>query len=140
MSQERISRRGPPEELGDSMKRALICGSRDFDDVFLLTDILDKLDETMAFDVIIEGEAAGVDSMARSWAEARGLPVEKYPADWGKYGKSAGPRRNRQMLYEGKPDIVIAFVNKPIIQSRGTYNMISNARMEKVRTIVIEVV
>jgi hypothetical protein len=32
-----------------------------------------------------------------------------FPANWKQYGKSAGYRRNTQMLEEGKPDIVIAF-------------------------------
>lgn len=34
---------------------------------------------------------------------------EHYPADWDTYGKSAGMRRNRQMLEGGQPDLVVAF-------------------------------
>jgi hypothetical protein len=36
------------------------------------------------------------------------LRIEKYPADWDKYGPAAGPIRNRQMLDTGV-DLVIAF-------------------------------
>jgi len=45
-----------------------------------------------------------------------------FPADWSRHGKSAGPIRNRQMLIEGRPDIVVAFPG-----GKGTANMIKQA-------------
>lgn len=59
--------------------------------------------------VIIEGEQRGVDLLAREWAEEKSIEVLKFPADWNKYGKSAGFIRNSQMLKEGKPHAVVAF-------------------------------
>jgi hypothetical protein len=58
--------------------------------------------------VIIEGEAKGVDSMARDAAEELGIEVDKYRADWKGKGRAAGPIRNREMLEHGKPHVVIA--------------------------------
>lgn len=58
---------------------------------------------------IIEGGARGADRLAKSWRMKRGIPGKTFPADWKKYGKSAGYKRNREMLIRGRPDIVIAF-------------------------------
>ena len=55
-----------------------------------------------------------------------GVPVEVYPADWTRYGKPAGPIRNRQMLNEGKPDMVIAF-HDDLSVSVGTKDMVDIA-------------
>ncbi len=47
--------------------------------------------------VIISGCASGADAMGQRYAQENGFKVEKYPADWKKYGKGAGPIRNKQM-------------------------------------------
>lgn len=79
------------------------------------------------YDVLIQGEAPGADSVAKAWAWNNGVPTEDYTADWKRYGKSAGPRRNAQMLKDGKPDIVLAFIDKPFLESRGTRDMVLKA-------------
>jgi hypothetical protein len=76
--------------------------------------------------VVIEGEARGADTIAREEAEKLGLTVERYPADWARYGRAAGPIRNKQMLVEGRPDFVLAF-SADIERSRGTRNMVDQA-------------
>jgi predicted Rossmann-fold nucleotide-binding protein len=47
--------------------------------------------------------------LAKELYEVMHVEHEDYPADWTKHGKSAGFVRNKQMLEEGKPDVVIAF-------------------------------
>ena len=89
--------------------KALVCGSRHWTDVVYLNAALDLMHSKYGFSVLIEGEQRGVDLMARAWAEMRGLKVEPYEADWDRYGRAAGPIRNRRMLDEGRPDLVIAF-------------------------------
>ena len=86
-------------------------------------------------DWLVIGEAPGADTMALRWAKDSGIPVERYPAQWDKYGKSAGPIRNKQMLDEGKPDLVIAF-HANISASRGTKNMISQAQAAGIQVIL----
>jgi hypothetical protein len=49
------------------------------------------------------------------------------------YGKGAGPRRNKQMIEEGNPDLVIAFPG-----GRGTADMINRARAAGVRVIEVQ--
>jgi hypothetical protein len=86
----------------------------------------------MVIDVLIEGEAPGADTLAREWATEQGIPVERYPADWNRHGKAAGPIRNRRMLVEGKPDLVVAFPG-----GRGTANMISQAEAAGVKVLKV---
>jgi hypothetical protein len=59
-----------------------------------------------------------------------------FPADWGTFGKRAGPIRNKQMLEEGKPDLVIAFWDG---NSPGTKNMIDQAQAKGISVKVIKV-
>lgn len=124
--------------------RVLVCGHREFDDWQLMNQILtevyvscvDKTPEGKVDFTIIEGEAKGADFLARVWAKFRYLPYEAYPADWKTYGKAAGPIRNKAMLTEGKPDLVIAFLAKDSI---GTKNMINQATNYGVEVKVVEI-
>ena len=47
--------------------------------------------------VVVSGGARGIDSYAVASAEERGLETLVYPAEWDKYGKGAGFRRNKQI-------------------------------------------
>ena len=86
--------------------------------------------------VIIQGMCRGVDLMARHLGVKYGFEVEDYPADWDKYGRAAGPIRNKQMLDEGKPDLVYA-VHPNISESKGTKNMVNQANKRGIETIVV---
>lgn len=46
---------------------------------------------------IIEGGAKGVDFLAKQYAKAHNLSTIQVTADWARYGKSAGPRRNARI-------------------------------------------
>jgi hypothetical protein len=91
---------------------------------------------------VIEGGASGADSVAWKWAEAltdwgyAHYHHEHYRAQWELHGKAAGPIRNRQMLEEGRPDLVLAFTHD-LDASRGTKNMVELARKNNIRTYVI---
>lgn len=61
---------------------------------------------------------------------------ERYPADWEKHGKAAGPIRNQQMLTEGKPDIVVAFSDN-LSNSKGTADMCRRAHKAGLPVYVI---
>ena len=73
----------------------LVAGSRTFVNDQRLAEILGK--EIKAGDTIVEGGAKGVDTMARQWAEENGVSYMEFKADWKRYGKAAGPKRNDQM-------------------------------------------
>ena len=113
--------------------RLLICGSRDWTDGDL---ILRELSALRGIEVVNEGGAPGVDTLAQGAAEHLGIPVLPFPADWEKHGRAAGPLRNQRMLDEGKPDLILAFVDG-LETRRGTADMVSRARLAGVETRVI---
>lgn len=104
--------------------RVLVCGNRDFTDTMFLYNTLDLIHADKTITVVIEGEAPGADTMSRLWAEHNGVSVKRFPANWRRYGHQAGPIRNRQMLREGCPELVVAF-KKPGAKSTGTNHMIA---------------
>lgn len=81
---------------------------------------------------IISGGAKGIDTMAERLAKEFKVPMKIFPAQWDKYGKAAGPIRNKDII--DSCDECIAF---PDQASRGTINSIKlAARQEKVRRVV----
>jgi hypothetical protein len=104
--------------------RILICGDREYEDASMIHAFLRKLiSQGHQIECVIEGECRGADLLARKVAEGMAIPVEKFPALWDTYGRSAGPIRNRQMIIEGQPNLVAAF-HSDIKNSRGTLDMI----------------
>lgn len=71
---------------------------------------------------VISGGAIGVDSVGEEWAREQGIPVERFPAEWSKYGKMAGFKRNTDMAMVA--DALIAVWNG---KSSGTKHMIGMA-------------
>ena len=100
--------------------RVLVTGGRDFTDAVVIKEALMDIEQRP--DLIIHGDAAGADRVAGQVAAKLGLEVWKFPANWARYGKSAGPRRNYQMIQEGRPTHVLAFPG-----GAGTANMVKQA-------------
>lgn len=117
--------------------RILFCGSRNFDNFDAIRDAIQRViaryDDVDEF-VCIHGGARGADKIAGYCAKQVGWTVEVYEAEWDKYGKSAGYKRNRRMLDEGKPDLVLAF--RSAGESKGTDMMVDIAQQAKVPTYV----
>ena len=96
------------------MYKVLICGSRTFHDELAIRAVIQNLKAqyypkgTLR---IIEGAAAGADTLAGCIAEELGLEVVEYPANWELHGRAAGVIRNTLMLENELPDLVIAFAN-----------------------------
>lgn len=123
--------------------KVLVCGSRDYVDGIGLWNYLSQTAKHLAekgtpITEIIQGGARGADTLACQWAHLAGVNEREFRAEWGKYGKAAGPIRNKQMLDEGKPDLVIAFpINGDLNATRGTKNMVEQARAAGIATIVV---
>lgn len=103
--------------------KTLVCGGRYFDDTAALDAELDRIHAENPITLLIHGAARGADNMAAFWAANKGVPRKAFPADWKSHGRAAGPIRNKQMLVEGAPDLVVAFKG-----GRGTENMIGLAQ------------
>lgn len=70
---------------------------------------------------VVSGAAPGIDALGEEWARLNDKPVRAFPADWTKYGLSAGPIRNNQMAQYA--DALIAIWDR---KSRGTEHMINS--------------
>lgn len=108
--------------------RILVTGSRDWADHHVVDAAILDLCNWYPIDwdevVIVHGNCpTGADKMADEFALDTGISVERHSADWKKYGRAAGPKRNQQMVDAGA-DIVLAFKNPG---SRGTQDCINRA-------------
>lgn len=109
------------------MKTLLVCGGRDFHDDRVLFAGMKRAVAALGAkgpaDLrVIHGGARGADLLAGRIARKVGILVVVFPARWDLYGKAAGFRRNRQMLEEGHPDLVLAAPG-----GRGTEDMVRQA-------------
>lgn len=112
--------------------RVLVCGGRDYTDRNHVFATLNDFHREHGITTIINGGQKGADRLASSWANLRLIECRTFLANWAKYGRAAGPLRNKEMLKEGKPDIVIAFPG-----NEGTADMVERARLARVRVLPI---
>ena len=91
--------------------RVIIAGTRTFKDYSLLCETADRLlaDKAKAGHsiIIVSGSCIGADLMGEQYARERGYKVERYPAEWEKYGRKAGIMRNAVMAENA--DALIAY-------------------------------
>ena len=104
--------------------KIVIGGCRDFNDYNLIEKTLDEFFSEIGEEVtILSGHCRGADILAERYAAEKGIRVEIYTADWARYGRAAGPLRNREMVERG--DMVIAFWDG---SSKGTGDLIKYAK------------
>lgn len=102
--------------------RIIIAGSREITDY----DYVRLACELTSFrpTEIVSGKAKrGVDTLGEAWAREVGLPIKEFPADWERYGRGAGMRRNSEMA--AYADGLIAIWDG---ESPGTLDMISKMK------------
>jgi hypothetical protein len=109
--------------------RTIIAGSREgvtYEDVIQAVELCGWLPST-----VICGGARGADALGEAWAESKNVPIEYFPADWNRYGRSAGPIRNSLMAQQSEALIAVwdGF-------SRGTKNMIELAAKHNLRIYI----
>jgi predicted Fe-Mo cluster-binding NifX family protein len=112
--------------------KVLCCGSRTFTDLKVIISAFETLLKEGPIDSVIQGGAMGADYFSSLEAARRGIKVFEFPAEWEKYGRSAGYVRNAQMLKEN-PDVVLAF---QVGKSPGTENMVQIAQKKGIRVII----
>lgn len=109
--------------------RIVVCGGRDYENKEHLSLVLRRLSPRS----IAHGNARGADSLAHLWCIDWQVPVVPFLADWEMHGKSAGPKRNREMLEDFQPDLVVAFKC-----GRGTEDCIKAARERGIPVLRVE--
>lgn len=103
--------------------KVIVCGGRDYDNYTMVDHIMKQAYQDYCFTTVVQGGAKGADYLAKKWAIENNFPYEQYDADWARYGKAAGLKRNQEMLDESGATLVIAFPG-----GNGTYDMIKRAK------------
>ena len=112
--------------------KVLVCGGRNYRDRDHVWSTLHKLDADTWIDCVVHGAARGANRHGMNWALDNGRSHSPFVADWKQHGKAAGMLRNREMLRDGKPDLVVAFPG-----GRGTADMVRQAKLAGVRVIQV---
>lgn len=111
-----------------------IIGSRNFTDyAFMRENIQALLDKLPGMDRVVSGGAKGADSLSERIAQDFGLGHRHIAAEWSRYGRAAGPRRNQQIIDEA--DVIAAF---PLGESKGTQDGIRKARVAGKQVFVFQ--
>jgi len=117
------------------MKRVIIAGSRTIPYRLAYRDVLAILKKYKPeeLELISGGCPTGPDAIVPRLARELGTASKTFMADWAKFGRSAGPRRNRQMA-EYATELILIWDGK----SRGSANMKEEALKRKlaVREII----
>lgn len=115
--------------------KVIIAGSRGFGNYKLLRETCNKFlrEKRKTCNVIVvSGHARGADLLGEKYAKDEGFDLEIYPAEWKKFGKTAGFRRNEQM--SNVADALIAFWDG---DSHGTKHMIDIMREKNLLVKVV---
>ncbi len=73
--------------------------------------------------IVLSGGCRGADRLGERFAEEAGWTIERHLPEWEKYGRAAGPIRNKQMIEHC--DAVICFWDG---KSKGTASLIRYAQ------------
>jgi len=103
--------------------KLLICGSRTFYDYKILKREVLKFikEQNIIITDVISGCANGADILGEQFAADQKYNILRFPANWNKYGKSAGHIRNKQMVQIA--DYVICFWNKTSSGTKDTIDL-----------------
>ena len=110
--------------------KVIIAGSRHMADYTLLKQ--DVKASKFKIDAVVCGMAKGADLLGKRWVEENKIPVKEFPADWNKYGKSAGPIRNGEMAKYADAAIIFIYAG-----SRGSENMLTQITRQKKPVFVV---
>ena len=127
--------------------RIIVAGSRNFTDTEYVHAKLDEFISSLQEGgndidkiVFVSGCCRGVDAAGEAYANLNGYELMRFPANWGKYGRGAGPIRNEEMVsYVSTPGVkgyLVAFWDG---KSSGTRSVIGLARSHDVEVKIIRV-
>ena len=108
--------------------KVAVVGSRGFNNYNKVVETLSGLKITE----IVSGGAVGADKLGERYANENNIPTKIFIPDWEKYGKSAGFKRNTQIIEEA--EFVVAFWD---MESKGTKDSISKAEKLGKKVLII---
>ena len=105
--------------MSDKPRRVIVIGDRHWFDRALAAWCLGWLCARLGRNiVVVHGGASGVDSSFNLAAQDIGIATEPHFAQWHEFGKSAGPRRNGEMVAAGA-ELCLA-LHRSLASSKGT--------------------
>lgn len=101
--------------------KTIIAGSRTIQDYAAV----ERAVQESGFEItqVVSGCARGVDELGKQWGYRHDIPIANFPADWGTYGKQAGPIRNAAMAQYAEALILVWNGTSP-----GSRNMLEAAQ------------
>lgn len=106
--------------------RIAIVGGRDFSDYGLMKERLAEVAQQYTIICVVSGGARGADTLGERWAKENGISTMIFPADWDRFGKSAGFRRNKDIV--ANADLVVAFWDGKSKGTKSTIDLAKTAR------------
>ena len=101
--------------------KLVIAGSRDLYAMDILQNAIVHFGLATKIEEIVHGGCRGVDSSAGKLAEMTGIRCKVFTPLWATHGKSAGPKRNKQMAEYGDA-LLLVWVGDST-KSPGSYSM-----------------
>lgn len=116
--------------------KVCVTGSQNFTDYNLMAEVLDAILANRHPNItIISGKARGADRLGEIYAKSKGYSVLQFPAEWEKYGRNAGFKRNALMVSHA--DVCVIFWDG---KSKVTQHMISLCEKQNVPFVLINYV
>ena len=110
------------------MKLAIV-GSRILEEsdenLSIVTEIIKRNLDISKLTEIVSGGARGADSLAEKFAAQEDIPMRVFSADWSRFGKGAGPRRNQEIV-DYCDQLIAFFINEA--NSTGTKDSVRRAK------------
>ena len=111
-------------KANESGEVIIVTGDRNWTDYPFILDVIRCWHSGLHIDLLVHGACRGAEVLCGRAAESLGIRCEANPADWDKLGRSAGPQRNRMMLYKHPECRVVLAFHDRIEASKGTKDMI----------------
>ena len=117
--------------------KIIICGGRHFNNFKALEIVMENILAEKHLDCcdveIVSGHCEGADKLGERYAKENGCGLTIFKANWSRYGRSAGPIRNKEMIDYIKTDesnLVVAFVSPNSVGTKNTIKLAKAANLE----------
>ena len=113
--------------------KIIIAGSRNFTNYKKLSEACDHfLQNQTTIEIVSGAHYKGADKLGELYAKGKGYKITQFSADWNKFGRASGPKRNKEMAHYAVA--LIAFWDG---KSKGTKHMIAHAKSNHLKIEII---
>lgn len=117
----------------------LICGSRSYSNYHEFEKVTDFLLKNKEDITIISGGAKGADKLAEEYCHNKNIEIIIFNAEWNKYGKSAGFKRNVEMINFIKDKEQKGVLSFWDMKSKGTEHSIKLSKKENIPIRIFDI-